>query len=83
VLRREMSLMHAVQGGLFTTLGQGDVDIAGVIQTLEGAGYQGWYVIEQDTALTDGLPAEGEGPLSEVRTSLQYLTDVVAPTLGA
>jgi inosose dehydratase len=83
VLRREMSLMHAVQGGLFTTLGQGDVDIAGVIATLEGAGYQGWYVIEQDTALTDGLPAEGEGPLSEVRTSLQYLTDVVAPTLGA
>ncbi len=43
------------------TLGQGDVDIAGVIQTLEGAGYQGWYVIEQDTALTDGLPGRGRG----------------------
>ncbi len=82
LLNREVSLMHSVQNGLFTELGQGDVDIAGVIQTLEGAGYRGWYVIEQDTALTDGLPAEGEGPLDEVRTSLQYLTDVVAPTLG-
>ncbi len=82
VLNREVTLMHAVQNGLFTNLGAGDVDIAGVIQTLEGAGYQGWYVIEQDTALTDGLPAEGEGPIADVRSSMQYLTDVVAPTLA-
>jgi inosose dehydratase len=82
VLSREVTLMHAVQNGLFTNLGAGDVDIAGVIQTLEAAGYQGWYVIEQDTALTDGLPAEGEGPLADVRSSMQYLTDVVAPTLA-
>lgn len=81
VLRREVSLMAATQAGLFTPLGQGDVDIAGVIQALEAGGYRGWYIIEQDTALTDGLPAEGEGPGNEVRTSLQYLTDVVAPTL--
>ena len=81
VLSREVSLMHAVQNGLFTPLGQGDVDIAGVIQALEAGGYDGWYVIEQDTALTEGLPSEGEGPVDEVRTSMQYLTDVVAPTL--
>ena len=60
---------------------EGDVDIAGVIQTLEGAGYQGWYVIEQDTAITDGLPAEGEGPIHQVTTSMQYLVEKVAPTL--
>jgi inosose dehydratase len=82
VLSREVTLMNAVQGGLFTPLGQGDVDIAGVIQVLEARGYQGWYVIEQDTALTEGLPAEGEGPIHEVRTSMQYLTDVVSPTLA-
>ncbi len=82
VLRRETSIMAATQAGLFTPLGQGDVDIAGVISTLEGAGYQGWYVIEQDTAITDGLPAAGEGPIGQVRTSMQYLTDVVAPTLA-
>ena len=82
VLRREVTLMAATQAGLFTPLGQGDVDILGVVQTLEAAGYRGWYVIEQDTAITDGLPAEGEGPINEMRTSMQYLTDVVAPTLA-
>jgi inosose dehydratase len=81
VLARETTLMAATQAGLFTPLGQGDVDIAGVVQALEGAGYQGWYVIEQDTAITDGLPAEGDGPINQVRTSMQYLTDVVAPSL--
>ena len=82
VLRREVTLMAATQAGLFTPLGQGDVDILGVVQSLESAGYTGWYVIEQDTAITDGLPAEGEGPITQVRTSMQYLTDVVAPTLA-
>lgn len=82
VLRRETTLMAATQAGLFTPLGQGDVDIKGVVETLEAAGYRGWYVIEQDTAITDGLPAEGAGPITQVRTSMQYLTDVVAPALA-
>lgn len=83
VLRREVSLMAATQAGIFTPLGQGDVDIMGVVQTLERGGYTGWYVIEQDTALTDGLPGEGEGPLHQVTTSMQYLVDTVAPTLAS
>lgn len=82
VLAREVSLMEATQAGIFTPLGQGDVDILGVVQALENANYQGWYVIEQDTALTDGLPAEGEGPLGQVTTSMDYLVNTVAPTLG-
>ena len=32
VLRHEMPIMAGVQGGLFTPLGQGDVDILGVVQ---------------------------------------------------
>lgn len=82
VLRREVSLMAATQAGVFTPLGQGDVDILGVVQTLEAAGYRGWYVIEQDTAITGGFPDDGEGPVEQVSESLKYLTDVVAPTLG-
>jgi inosose dehydratase len=81
VLRREVTLMEATQTGLFTPLGQGDVDIAGVIVMLESAGYRGCYVIEQDTAITGSLPPEGEGPVTQVRSSLSYLTDVVAPRL--
>ncbi|MBI4941748.1 MAG: TIM barrel protein [Actinobacteria bacterium] len=82
VLRRETSIMAATQAGLFTPLGQGDVDIAGVVETLEAAGYRGRYVIEQDTALTTGAPAAGEGPVTQVRASLDYLRDVVAPRLS-
>ena len=81
VLRREVTLMAATQAGIFTPLGQGDVDIMGVVQALEGAGYQGWYVIEQDTAITDGMPVEGDGPIHQITTSLEYLTTIVAPTL--
>lgn len=79
VLRREISLMQATQEGLFTPLGQGSVDILGVVEALEAQGYQGWYVIEQDTAITDGMPALGEGPLLQVTESMKYLIDVVAP----
>ena len=83
VLAREKSLMAATQEGLFTPLGQGDVDIAGVVEALESRGYDGWYVIEQDTALTDGLPADGEGPIEQVITSMDFLRTVVAPRVSA
>ena len=82
VLRREVSIMQATQNGLFTPLGQGDVDIAGVVQTMERAGYRGWYVIEQDTAITGPMPAEGDGPVRQVQTSLEFLTGMVAPSLA-
>ena len=83
VLAREKSLMAATQEGLFTPLGQGDVDIAGVVEALESRGYDGWYVIEQDIALTDGLPADGEGPIEQVITSMDFLRTVVAPRVSA
>ena len=82
VLNREVSLMAATQAGLFTQLGRGDVDILGVIQALEAAGYGGSYVIEQDTAIAGAIPADGEGPGQEVQASLRYIQDVVAPTLA-
>lgn len=82
VLRREVSLMKATQDGLFTPLGQGSVDILGVVETLESRGYQGWYVIEQDTAITNGMPAANEGPLLQVTESMKYLVDVVAPKVS-
>ncbi|SFC37501.1 inosose dehydratase [Nocardioides terrae] len=71
-----LSYHDAVRRGLYRPLGQGDVDIAGIVGALESAGYRGWYVMEQDTVL-DGAP-EGEGPLADVRASLEYLR-AVAP----
>ncbi len=76
--RDELSLMDAVQAGIFPSLGAGGAPIADVIHTLERSGYQGRYVIEQDAALTDGLPADGEGPLRDVQSSVTYLQSIAS-----
>ena len=73
VLARQESIMSGVQKGLFTPLGQGDVPIADVIRTLESKGYQGWYVIEQDYAITGSVPEEGKGPVEMISQSMEYL----------
>jgi inosose dehydratase len=71
VAGREISYADGVSGGLYRPLGQGDVDVAGVVGALEAAGYQGWYVLEQDTILEE--PPQDEGPVRAVRESLYYL----------
>jgi len=82
VRRRELSLLQGVQGGLFRPLGAGDVAVDEVVVALEERGYDGWYVLEQDTALTAGVPPEGGGPVDDVRASLSYLHQI-SPRLGA
>jgi inosose dehydratase len=67
-----------VQAGIFPSLGDGGAPIAEVIQVLEGAGYRGRYVIEQDAALTDGLPADGDGPFRDVARSVAYLQSIAS-----
>jgi inosose dehydratase len=74
VQRGEVTYTAAVAGGMYRPLGGGDVDIAGIVGTLETAGYAGWYVLEQDTVLT-GEP-DDEGPVRDVRTSVAYLRDL-------
>ena len=72
VLAREVTFIQAVRAGLFTPLGQGDVDIAGIVRGLEDAGYRGWYVLEQDTVI-DAEPAPGDGPIRRVRADAEFL----------
>jgi inosose dehydratase len=79
---RELSLLQAVQAGLFPPLGEGDVPVGDVVRELENRGYQGRYVLEQDLAITDGEPARGEGPILGVRTTLDYLASSVVPILA-
>ena len=55
----ELTYTQAVAAGMYVPLGAGDVDIAGIVKTLEDNGYDGWYVMEQDNIL-DGEP-EGRG----------------------
>lgn len=73
----EITYTDAVKVGLYQPLGRGDVDIAAIVTALEGAGYTGWFVLEQDTVLHED-PAPGDGPLHDVAASLEYLASVVA-----
>jgi inosose dehydratase len=67
---------EAVRKGVFRPLGDGDVDVERVIEVLQGAGYRGWYVLEQDIMLADE-PKEGEGPISDVRKSLAFVENKI------
>ena len=67
---------HAPDRGLYRPLGEGDVDVAAVVQLLSVAGYTGWYVLEQDVVL-EQEPAEGEGPAREAARSVSYLKRIM------
>jgi len=66
---------QAVRDGLYRPLGDGDVDIRRVLDVLDGTGYDGWYVLEQDIMLAAD---PGYGPASDVGRSLAYLRGVLA-----
>jgi inosose dehydratase len=67
----ELSYTQAVAQGMYTPLGTGDVDVAGVVRHLVESGFDGWFTLEQDTILA-GEPG-GEGPVADVKTSAAFL----------
>jgi inosose dehydratase len=74
---RELSFKEAAQKNAFRPLGEGDVDLGGVLDGLERSGYSGWYVLEQDSVV-EAEPPEGQGPVEEVGKSLAYLRERLA-----
>lgn len=70
----ELSLVQAVQAGLFRPLGEGDARIDAVLRELDAHGYEGWLVLEQDTAITGEEPPVDGGPVADVRRSIDHLT---------
>ncbi len=67
------TLMECVQSGIFPPLGRGSVPIAEIVTALELDGHQRWYVVEQDTAITDENPSALAGPKVDVRESIDFL----------
>jgi inosose dehydratase len=67
------SLLGATKDGLFTALGRGDARIAEVLDALQGHGYDGWLVLEQDTAITGDEPTVAGGPMRDARESIAFL----------
>jgi inosose dehydratase len=77
----ELSLMEAVQGGLFRPLGEGAARIDEVVRELRVVGYERWLVLEQDVAITGSEPPVGGGPVLDVRKSIEFLS-ILAPSGG-
>lgn len=69
----ELSYTDGVSEGMYVPLGSGDVDLGAIIDVVETHGYDGWYVLEQDTILATA-PAAGAGdPVDGVRQSLDFV----------
>lgn len=70
----ELTYTEAVAAGMYRPLGGGDIDIAGIVEVLSDNGYDGWFVLEQDTILA-AEPTD-EGPVRDVVASVTYLREV-------
>lgn len=71
-----LTYTEAVRQGMYRPLGTGDVDVAAIVGHLRACGYDGWYVMEQDTILAEE-PA-GEGPLTDVLIGAGHLRSLLA-----
>lgn len=71
-----LTYTEAVRAGMYRPVGHGDVDFGAIIDHLREHGYGGWYVLEQDTILVE--EPVGEGPLTDVRTSVDALRAMLA-----
>lgn len=70
----QITYTHAVGAGMYVPLGDGDVDVPALVRVLTAAGYTGWYVLEQDTALPGESTAEDDRPRRDVARSLAHLS---------
>lgn len=74
----EVSYFNAIVADeLYRPLGQGDVDVRAIIASLVGAGYDGWFILEQDKVV-QAQPGPGEGPVRDARESVRFLNSVLA-----
>ena len=70
-----LTYTEAVRAGMYRPVGHGDVDFAAIVGHLRGRDYDGWYVLEQDTILTE--EPRGDGPVADVRTSVSELRAIL------
>jgi inosose dehydratase len=70
-----LTYTQGVRDGMYRPLGSGDVDVPAIVGSLRARGYDGWYVLEQDTILT-GEP-RGQGPVADVWASAEHLRSVL------
>lgn len=72
----EIDYREGVRQGMYRALGEGDAGIAEIVRALGRAGYDGWYVLEQDTVVED--EAGAERAFEDARRSIEFIRDAVA-----
>ena len=73
----ERTYYEGMTNGLYAPLGQGDIDMKAIVKNLVAAGYDGWFVLEQDLAIFEE-PAAGGGPVEFARQSVAFLRAIEA-----
>lgn len=71
----EIAYNQGVKLGMYTPLGEGDVDIKTIVMALVSAGYDGWFVLEQDVML-DAEPDTAGWPFTDAKTSVDFLRSI-------
>lgn len=72
LLTGEITWSEGVKAGMFAPIGQGDIDFASIVRLLGQAGFDGYYVLEQDIMLDAEPPVDG-GPIENAKASLEAL----------
>lgn len=72
LLSGELTWSQGIKAGMFTPIGEGDIDFAAIVKRLSAVKFDGYYVLEQDIMLEDE-PAPGCGPIHNARKSLEAL----------
>lgn len=68
----ELTYYQGVTQNLYAPLGKGDIDMKAIVQTLLDAGYDGWFVLEQDLVVNEE-PAVGGWPYTDAAESVAFL----------
>lgn len=78
VRSHEVTYYDGMINGLYSPLGQGDIDMKQIVKNLViDAGYNGWFVLEQDLAIFSE-PENGKGPVEFARESVAFLRAIEA-----
>lgn len=77
----DITYYEGVTEGLYTPLGQGDVDVREITETLIRQNYTGWFVLEQDLVMRED-PQIGDGPVRDARESVSFLQEVAREAAG-
>lgn len=73
LLPGKITWSQGIKAGMFTPIGQGDIDFAAIVGLLDAAGFDGYWVLEQDIMLDEEPPADG-GPVANAKASLDALS---------